>query len=89
MLKGYWEGNKSIRSQDNNSCCRLNYMLGMWWTLEIEGGPRRVNHAAVSVRDNYVFSFGGYCTGEEYFKLEKMDINIFVLSKYHLRVYGL
>ena len=64
-------------------------MLGMWWTLEIEGGPRRVNHAAVSVRDNYVFSFGGYCTGEEYFKLEKMDINIFVLSKYHLRVYGL
>lgn len=52
----------------------------MRWTLEFDGGPRRVNHASVSVRERCVFSFGGYCTGDEYAKLDKMDIHIFDLK---------
>ncbi len=32
----------------------------MWWSVHLEGGPRRVNHAAVAVGDR-IFSFGGYC----------------------------
>ena len=56
----------------------------MRWTMQAENGPCRVNHAAVSVQDRYIFSFGGFHTGDEYSKLEKMDIHIFDLSKYHL-----
>ena len=29
----------------------------MWWTVHLEGGPRRVNHAAVAMGER-VFSFG-------------------------------
>jgi hypothetical protein len=32
----------------------------MWWSVHLEGGPRRVNHAAAAVGDR-IFSFGGYC----------------------------
>lgn len=35
------------------------------WTVHLEGGPRRVNHAAVCV-GHLIYSFGGYCTGENY-----------------------
>ncbi|XP_028417553.1 kelch domain-containing protein 3-like isoform X1 [Dendronephthya gigantea] len=52
----------------------------MQWTLEAEDGPRRVNHAAVSVQDRYVFSFGGFYSGDEYSSLEKMDVHIFDLD---------
>ena len=34
--------------------------LTMWWSVHLEGGPRRVNHAAAAVGDR-IFSFGGYC----------------------------
>ncbi|KAI5636144.1 kelch motif domain-containing protein [Phthorimaea operculella] len=37
----------------------------MKWTVHLEGGPRRVNHAAVLVGDK-IYSFGGYCSTEEY-----------------------
>lgn len=45
------------------------------WTVTLEGGPRRVNHAAVAIRDN-IFSFGGYCTGEDYERTRPMDVHI-------------
>lgn len=47
----------------------------MHWTVHLEGGPRRVNHAAVSV-DDKVFSFGGYCSGEDYEIRRPMDVHV-------------
>ena len=32
----------------------------MLWSVHLEGGPRRVNHAAAAVGDR-IYSFGGYC----------------------------
>ena len=52
----------------------------MQWTVQAEEGPRRVNHAAVSVKDRYVFSFGGFYSCDEYSALEKMDVHIFDMS---------
>ncbi|XP_065052421.1 kelch domain-containing protein 3-like [Rhopilema esculentum] len=50
----------------------------MLWTNKVTGGPRRVNHAAVGVpKKRLVFTFGGYCTGEEYNQILKMDVHIF------------
>jgi len=49
----------------------------MRWTVHLEGGPRRVNHAAVAVGER-IYSFGGYCTGDNY-KDEK-PIDVFVLN---------
>jgi len=49
----------------------------MWWTVQLEGGPRRVNHAAVAVGDR-IFSFGGYCTGENY--RDERPIDVFILN---------
>ncbi|XP_017512530.3 kelch domain-containing protein 3 isoform X4 [Manis javanica] len=46
------------------------------WTVHLEGGPRRVNHAAVAV-GHRVFSFGGYCSGEDYETLRQIDVHIF------------
>ncbi|XP_074644849.1 kelch domain-containing protein 3-like [Tubulanus polymorphus] len=45
------------------------------WTVHLEGGPRRVNHAAVAIEEK-IYSFGGYCTGEDYEKTRPMDIHI-------------
>lgn len=45
------------------------------WTVHLEGGPRRVNHAAVAVEDT-IYSFGGYCTGEDYDTTRPMDVHI-------------
>lgn len=49
----------------------------MWWTVHLEGGPRRVNHAAVAIGER-VFSFGGYCTGDNY--RDERPIDVFVLN---------
>eukprot|EP00088_Acartia_fossae_P008534 TRINITY_DN14086_c0_g1_i3.p1 TRINITY_DN14086_c0_g1~~TRINITY_DN14086_c0_g1_i3.p1 ORF type:complete len:430 (-),score=43.45 TRINITY_DN14086_c0_g1_i3:185-1372(-) len=49
----------------------------MRWSVHVEGGPRRVNHAAVPIGDR-IFSFGGFCTGGNY--KEKKPIDIFVLN---------
>ncbi|XP_074189068.1 kelch domain-containing protein 3 isoform X2 [Rhinolophus sinicus] len=46
------------------------------WTVYLEGGPRRVNHAAVAV-GHRVYSFGGYCSGEDYETLRQIDVHIF------------
>ncbi|KAG8431101.1 hypothetical protein GDO86_019423 [Hymenochirus boettgeri] len=46
------------------------------WTVHLEGGPRRVNHAAVAV-GHQVFSFGGYCSGEDYETLRQIDVHVF------------
>ncbi|XP_042222819.1 kelch domain-containing protein 3-like [Homarus americanus] len=47
----------------------------MLWTVELEGGPQRVNHAAVPVGEK-IYSFGGYCTGENYRTIRNMDVHI-------------
>ncbi|GMR60158.1 hypothetical protein PMAYCL1PPCAC_30353, partial [Pristionchus mayeri] len=39
--------------------------LQMQWSVALEGGPRRVNHAAVLLGDNHIYSFGGYCSTEK------------------------
>ena len=48
----------------------------MRWSVHLEGGPRRVNHAAVAV-GHKVYSFGGYCSGEDYETLRQIDVHIF------------
>lgn len=54
------------------------------WTVHLEGGPRRVNHAAVAV-GHRVYSFGGYCSGEDYETLRQIDVHIFNAGKQMLR----
>lgn len=34
-----------------------------------------MNHAAVSVNDK-IFSFGGYCTGDDYKQKRPMDVHV-------------
>lgn len=49
------------------------------WTIHLEGGPKRVNHAAVSICNSYgerIFSFGGYCSGEDYETTRPMDVHV-------------
>lgn len=45
----------------------------MKWTAHVEGGPMRVNHAAVCIRDK-IYSFGGYCSTEEYKDWEPIPV---------------
>ncbi|CAK1546692.1 unnamed protein product [Leptosia nina] len=47
----------------------------MYWTLHTEGGPRRVNHAAVCVGDK-IYSFGGYCSVEDYRVFEPISVHV-------------
>lgn len=47
----------------------------MYWLAHIEGGPRRVNHTAVAIGD-YIYSFGGYCSHENYRSLNTIDVHI-------------
>lgn len=47
----------------------------MHWIVKLDGGPRRVNHAAVTIGD-YIYSFGGYCTGDDYRFYESIDVHI-------------
>lgn len=56
--------------------------MALHWIQHVEGGPRRVNHAAVAVRDRFIFSFGGYCTGEDYDKIDKIDVHVYDIGKY-------
>ena len=52
------------------------------WTVHLEGGPRRVNHAAIAVGDK-IFSFGGYCYGEEYDIRRPMDVHVLCTGQLH------
>lgn len=47
----------------------------MKWTIHIEGGPRRVNHAAVCI-DDKIYSFGGYCSTEEYKDWDPIPVHV-------------
>lgn len=47
----------------------------MLWTIHLEGGPRRVNHAAVAI-GNFIYSFGGYCSSDEYRLATAIDVHI-------------
>jgi len=47
----------------------------MYWTVHLTGGPQRVNHAAVIVGDK-VYSFGGYCSRENYHVRRPIDVHI-------------
>lgn len=52
------------------------------WTARIEGGPLRVNHAAVSIRDK-IYSFGGYCSTNDYQNFG--PIPVYVLNTFTMR----
>jgi len=54
------------------------------WTCHLEGGPKRVNHAAVVVSEK-IYSFGGYCTGEDYTNRTAIDIHVLDTSKFFSR----
>ena len=45
------------------------------WVLSLDGGPRRVNHSAVII-DHKIYTFGGYCMGENYQELNPIDVHI-------------
>merc|ERR1712071_466365 len=60
-------------------------VLRMPWTVRLEGGPRRVNHAAVAVRDK-IYSFGGYCTGDDYRSKRPMDVHVLNTVNYRWTV---
>lgn len=47
----------------------------MKWTAHVEGGPMRVNHAAVCIGDK-IYSFGGYCSSEEYKDWEAIPVHV-------------
>lgn len=47
----------------------------MYWIVHLEGGPRRVNHTAVVVGD-FIYSFGGYCSGEDYRSFITIDVHV-------------
>lgn len=45
------------------------------WITQIEGCPKRVNHAAVAI-GHKIYSFGGYCTGENSKDYTSMDVHV-------------
>ncbi|KAH7730868.1 Kelch motif family protein [Aphelenchoides avenae] len=47
----------------------------MRWSIHLEGGPKRVNHAAVAIGDK-IYSFGGYCSGEVRGRNEPIDVHV-------------
>lgn len=47
----------------------------MRWTVHIEGGPMRVNHAAVCI-GHKIYSFGGYCSTEDYKDWEPIPVHV-------------
>ena len=47
----------------------------MHWTAHVEGGPRRVNHAAVAYKE-LIYSFGGYCSGEDGQDTRPIDVHV-------------
>ncbi|CAG9823052.1 unnamed protein product [Phaedon cochleariae] len=53
----------------------------MRWIVHLEGGPKRVNHAAVAV-GHKIYSFGGYCTGENSREYTSMDVHVLNTATY-------
>ncbi|PAV79058.1 hypothetical protein WR25_15741 [Diploscapter pachys] len=59
----------------------------MLWSIHLDGGPRRVNHAAVAL-NGAIYSFGGYCSNEQSDGTEPIDIHMLNTSNYRWkRVY--
>lgn len=57
----------------------------MWhWTVHLDGGPRRVNHAAVAI-GNSIYSFGGYCSDEDYEVRRPLDVHVLNTDTYRWR----
>lgn len=56
----------------------------MYWTITIEGGPKRVNHAAVALNDQ-IYSFGGYCSGELYDGSQPVDVHVLDTGSFSLK----
>ena len=56
--------------------CFIFTVTMVMWTTHLEGGPKRVNHAAVAIKD-FIYSFGGYCTGDDYKVLRPIDVHRF------------
>uniref|UniRef100_A0A915ADL9 Farnesylated proteins-converting enzyme 2 n=1 Tax=Parascaris univalens TaxID=6257 RepID=A0A915ADL9_PARUN len=56
----------------------------MYWTVKVDGGPRRVNHAAVEL-NGLIYSFGGYCSGEIYEGNEPVDVHVLDTETYRWR----
>ncbi|GMS81058.1 hypothetical protein PENTCL1PPCAC_3233, partial [Pristionchus entomophagus] len=54
----------------------------MQWSVALEGGPRRVNHAAVLLGDNHIYSFGGYCSTEKSQRGSPIDIHVLNATTY-------
>lgn len=52
-------------------CDRRN----MLWIAHVEGGPRRVNHTAVVI-GHRIYSFGGYCSNEDYRSIQTIDVHV-------------
>lgn len=57
----------------------------MHWGVKLDGGPRRVNHAAVAVGDK-IYSFGGYCTNDNSAEGRPMDVHILNTNNYRWSV---
>lgn len=47
----------------------------MHWIARIDGGPKRVNHAAIAV-GHKIYSFGGYCMDTNYRVHESIDVHV-------------
>jgi hypothetical protein len=56
----------------------------MRWTISLEGGPKRVNHAACAIGDK-IYSFGGYCSGEVRSRFASIDVHVLDTSKQYIR----
>ncbi|KAI6213859.1 Kelch repeat type 2 and Kelch repeat type 1 domain containing protein [Aphelenchoides besseyi] len=60
----------------------------MRWTVKLEGGPKRVNHAACAIGDK-IYSFGGYCSGEIRSTRSPLDVHVLDTNTYRWsRVFG-
>jgi len=60
----------------------------MRWTINLEGGPKRVNHAACVIGDK-IYSFGGYCSGEVRSRTAPIDVHVLDTNTYRwTRVFG-
>ncbi|VDK18998.1 unnamed protein product [Anisakis simplex] len=56
----------------------------MHWTVKVDGGPRRVNHAAVEL-NGFIYSFGGFCSGEHHDGKIALDIHVLDTETYRWR----
>ena len=60
----------------------------MRWSINLEGGPKRVNHAACLI-NGAIYSFGGYCSGEIRSRLAPIDVHMLDTNTYRwTRVFG-